>query len=34
MRSAIEKLLEKAKDEFPKVEIVLKEVFKDIKGKK
>lgn len=30
MKSAIEKLLEKAKGEFPKVETVLKEVFKDI----
>ena len=34
MSSAIEKLLEKAKDEFPKVEKVLKEVFKNIKVKK
>ena len=34
MRSAIEKLLEKAKDEFPKLEKVLKEVFKNIKVKK
>ncbi|MBA7692857.1 hypothetical protein ES703_101429 [subsurface metagenome] len=32
MRSSIEKLLEKAKDEFPKLEKVLKEVFKNIKA--
>lgn len=34
MRSAIEKLLGKAKEEFPKVEKVLKEVFKNIKVEK
>ena len=34
MSSAIARLLEKAKDEFPKVEKVLKEVFENIKVKK
>ncbi|MBC8468526.1 MAG: PD-(D/E)XK nuclease family protein [Planctomycetes bacterium] len=34
MSSAIEKLLGKSKEEFPKVETVLKEVFKDINVKK
>jgi len=34
MSLAIKKLLEKSKDEFPKLEKVLKEVFKNIKVKK